>query len=369
MRPFFDPFIPIALEPGFKVNLMPSHSKEQSRLSRDMPVIRARVENGNADGQDFSFSDSFRIGRDRNCQITIQEDSSVSRHHAEVSFEDDCWWLRDLGSSNGTYLDGRKIDHVPIKHPTQVRIGTAATILSLIPEEPAQQESEPEEDSASLTGYIQHYFGGSKGNDAGEHTLMIRRAFELVQTKQKWKYARIIGVVLFLLLSTSGYALYLHIETTKQKGRAEMIFYAMKSVELDIAGIDRIIMESQNPQGVAVIKKYRSQRKEMEKNYDEFLGALGVYSTTLNETERLILRVARIFGECEVNMPADFVAEVQSYIKKWQSSDRLDKAVRKAQASGYARLIATEMLAYDLAPQFFYLALQESNFDVFSMGP
>jgi membrane-bound lytic murein transglycosylase D len=334
-----------------------------------MALIRVRIKNGNANGKDFSFSGGFRIGRDGSCQVQIHADSSISRNHAEVSFEDGSWCLQDLGSTNGIYIDGRKIDRVAIKHPTEVRLGTAATVLSLIPEGIELPAESSEQDAGSLTQYVQHYFGSSKEASAGQHTFMIRRAFELVQKKQKWKYGRIIGLVSFLFLATMAYAFYLHIETTKQKGRAETIFYAMKSLEVDIAGMDRIIMESKNQQGMEVLKRYRGQRKEMEKNYDEFLSALGLYSANLKEPERLILRVARIFGECEVNMPPEFVAEVEKYIKRWQSSNRLDKAVRKAQANGYPQLIAAELLSHDLPPQFFYLALQESDFDIYSVGP
>jgi hypothetical protein len=161
----------------------------------------------------------------------------------------------------------------------------------------------------------------------------------------------------------------LHIETAKQKERAEAIFYTMKSLELDIAGIQRIVTESQNAQGIQVVNKYRGQRKQMEKNYDQFLGALGFYSSKLTEPDRLILRVTRIFGECEINMPAGFVAEVQNYIKKWQSSDRLEKAIRTAQEKRYQAKISEVMLAEGLPPQFFYLALQESNFDIYTVGP
>ena len=37
----------------------------------------------------------------------------------------------------------------------------------------------------------------------------------------------------------------------------------------------------------------------------------------LDETEKLILRVARIFGECELTIPKDFIGEVKNYINKW----------------------------------------------------
>jgi hypothetical protein len=87
------------------------------------------------------------------------------------------------------------------------------------------------------------------------------------------------------------------------------------------------------------------------------------------EDQRLILRMARVFGECELDMPPGFVAEVQNYITKWQSSGRLARAVEQAKTNGYTQRITTEFLAQNLPPQFFYLALQESDFEPFISGP
>lgn len=329
--------------------------------------IEVQIERGQANNTHFSFCDAFHIGRDEHCDVQIMGDPSVSRNHVEVSFQDGSWWLRDLGSTNGTYIDDQRIDVVALRTPTTARLGTGATLVSLVPHGSGIEAVD--DGSGSLTQYVQHYFNASNLEHAGHHTRMIRRAFELVQVKQKRKYAKIIALVSVLFLLAGGYAFYLHVETAKQRDRAEAIFYAMKSLELDIAGIQRIVMESQNEQGIQVINKYRGQRKEMEKNYDQFLGALGFYNPKLTEPERLILRVARIFGECELNMPPGFVAEVQNYIRKWQSSDRLEKAIRIAQAKGYQSKISDEMLTQGLPPQFFYLALQESNFDIYTVGP
>lgn len=82
-----------------------------------------------------------------------------------------------------------------------------------------------------------------------------------------------------------------------------------------------------------------------------------------------MLRVARIFGECELDMPRDFEAEVNKYIGYWQHSDRLANAIQTAQKNGYVDKISSELLAQGLPPQFFYLALQESNFDPYVSGP
>jgi hypothetical protein len=89
----------------------------------------------------------------------------------------------------------------------------------------------------------------------------------------------------------------------------------------------------------------------------------------MTEQDRLIMRVARIFGECEIAIPPGFSAEVQEYIKKWQSSSRMRKALQLAREKGYPKTIADEFLSQDLPPQFFYLALQESDFDAYTSGP
>jgi predicted component of type VI protein secretion system len=49
------------------------------------------------------------VGRDDRCDIAIA-DRQVSRHHASITLEDDRFVLRDLGSKNGTFINGREVD-------------------------------------------------------------------------------------------------------------------------------------------------------------------------------------------------------------------------------------------------------------------
>jgi soluble lytic murein transglycosylase-like protein len=107
----------------------------------------------------------------------------------------------------------------------------------------------------------------------------------------------------------------------------------------------------------------------MEHSYDQFLVDLRVTNPKLTPQQRIVMRIARIFGECELTMPPDFESEIDKYIAYWQSSNRLANDVRTANENGYTKLIASELLARGLPPQFFYLALQESNFDPYVSGP
>jgi soluble lytic murein transglycosylase-like protein len=79
--------------------------------------------------------------------------------------------------------------------------------------------------------------------------------------------------------------------------------------------------------------------------------------------------MARNFGECELNIPESFIEEVKNYIEKWKSSERLKTAILRAQKNGYEKIVAEKMIAEQLPPHFFYLALQESNFIKDIVGP
>jgi transcriptional regulator with GAF, ATPase, and Fis domain len=63
------------------------------------------------------------IGRE-DADITLPV-GAVSRVHAEVKYEDGRWVLRDLGSRNGTLVDGTRIRAVALEPAAEIRIGDA----------------------------------------------------------------------------------------------------------------------------------------------------------------------------------------------------------------------------------------------------
>jgi membrane-bound lytic murein transglycosylase D len=172
------------------------------------------------------------------------------------------------------------------------------------------------------------------------------------------------------LIMAGIYAFQKQRQVKRQQALAEGIFYSMKSIELELADLRKNAESSQDVAALQEVQKYRHRQQEMSENYDQFLRELQVYKEgKLDETDQLILRVARIFGECELAMPNDFVGEVRNYIHKWQTTDRLERAIQRAEDSEYAKKVAGVMLKYHLPPQFFYLALQESDFRVQTVGP
>jgi hypothetical protein len=216
---------------------------------------------------------------------------------------------------------------------------------------------------------IERYFGDAKGAQPGEHTIIVRKAIAQVQRRQKRRYAGWITALALCALGAGAYAWRLHNKAAEQRASALEIFYAIKSLDVDIAGVEKMVRDSGSVAGEAEVSRYRERRQNLERSYDKFLAGLNVYDPKATPQQRLILRVARIFGESEIAMPPEFAAEIDSYIKKWKSSDRFEKAIAAGSQSGMIPVIAKELLANGLPPQFLYLALQESNFDPYTSGP
>jgi pSer/pThr/pTyr-binding forkhead associated (FHA) protein len=51
----------------------------------------------------------FVIGRDEDCDIALVQDSLASRRHAMIEFSQGEYAIKDLGSTNGTFVNGRPL--------------------------------------------------------------------------------------------------------------------------------------------------------------------------------------------------------------------------------------------------------------------
>jgi FHA domain-containing protein len=57
------------------------------------------------------------LGRDASCHVTIP-DSSVSHRHARVYHSDGEWYVEDLGSTNGTFVNDRPLTRPVVLRPS-----------------------------------------------------------------------------------------------------------------------------------------------------------------------------------------------------------------------------------------------------------
>jgi membrane-bound lytic murein transglycosylase D len=339
-------------------------------LQTALPPVGVRIRTGNTWSEERQFTQSFRFGRSPECEVRLSE-RIVSKVHGEVRYEAGRWWIVDLSSANGTYLNGIRITQAPLEDGGTVQLGEGGPVLAFTVEVavvPVPETGANARQDSSVTKVIQRYLDRSDAKEPGEHTRIMQEAFDRVSRQRSRRYQWLAGVLLVLFLGAGGWAIREHWHVEGMRATAGAMFYNMKQMELQIAQLEEMISTTNFQQMQEILAK-RQNIRDMERQYDRFLADIGIYTSGMSEQDRAVFRMARLFGECEATMPKEFLSEVKKYIKMWKSTERLQTAIRRAEESGYVVKIANAMVARNLPPQYLFLALQESGFDPQAVGP
>lgn len=89
------------------------------------------VEPGDQRGRTFEVSDEVTVGRAAGCGIPLESDKAVSQLHARVFRRDGRVYVEDLGSTNGTYLNAKKVvAPAPLARGDRLQVGR--TVLEVV---------------------------------------------------------------------------------------------------------------------------------------------------------------------------------------------------------------------------------------------
>lgn len=134
---------------------------------RDLPTVRRFVldvvEGPAAGARWTSDGDRCAVGSHASNDLVV-EDKAVSRFHCEVRLEGQVAWVVDLGSLNGTWLDGVMVREARLRDGSLLRVGRSALQFQFASE------------SAALPVAKENHFGSLVGQ-----SLRMRSAFYMLQ--------------------------------------------------------------------------------------------------------------------------------------------------------------------------------------------
>jgi hypothetical protein len=81
-------------------------------------------------GATFPIDDEVTLGRGGGCSVPLAFDTFVSQVHARAFDRDGVLWVEDLGSRNGTFVDGAPV-HEPVRVAKGARLQVGETVLEV----------------------------------------------------------------------------------------------------------------------------------------------------------------------------------------------------------------------------------------------
>ncbi|HMP02751.1 MAG TPA: FHA domain-containing protein, partial [Gemmatales bacterium] len=107
--------------------------------------IRLRGVSPQLEGKHWESDQQLRVGRFENLEIVLN-DPSISRKHAEIVASEQGWVLRDLGSTNGTFLNGIRVGRSDrrLRQRDVVQFGNLVLVVQVLEEDAvASHDSDP----------------------------------------------------------------------------------------------------------------------------------------------------------------------------------------------------------------------------------
>jgi pSer/pThr/pTyr-binding forkhead associated (FHA) protein len=103
--------------------------KPPTRRTKKAPGHAVIVEGSSESGKNFDLAQELTIGRADKCHVVL-DDTYVSQVHARIFPRGDSYFLEDLGSTNGTYLNRKRVGGATeLQRGDRVKIGK--TVLEM----------------------------------------------------------------------------------------------------------------------------------------------------------------------------------------------------------------------------------------------
>ena len=121
--------VPVAAPLGKRAQRRADKQARQSGRTAVKPTLKI-VEPPGQLGTTFALDDEVTVGRAPGCAVSL-DDTFASQIHARVFQRDSQWFVEDLGSTNGTWINRKRV-HGPMRMHPGDRLQVGNTVMELI---------------------------------------------------------------------------------------------------------------------------------------------------------------------------------------------------------------------------------------------
>lgn len=127
---------PVNTAPPIPGPSRPAPPIERTRQLEQTPRAMAwlAIQNGTHAGKQFGLANGRNIlGRDGTRSDFVLDDDMISGQHAQVRFENGQFVVYDLASTNGTYVNNRRVQRQPLMDNDVIRLGNTPLVFKAVP--------------------------------------------------------------------------------------------------------------------------------------------------------------------------------------------------------------------------------------------
>ncbi len=311
---------------------------------------------------------SVRVGRGPQNDVVIQgpDVASVSLQHLEIVRDGAVFRIRDLGSTNGTFLNGERITEAELKAPATIRLGSQGLELAFVDEEPRTVDldktlviSEGPAASAPPAGTYEGLLSQAierarhaRSKGLGDQTLTIMRETLATALRHRSRklHRAIVALAAGLVAITGGAA-----------WKISALSHEKQSIDQRIRQIENQLQNTSASPGesdrlASQLAAYQNRAEELERSVFYRIGPHEKEDFLTHEIRSLMAE----FGAEVHSVPPEFKERVAHYIEEYQGRNRPLVARALSSDAPELRTMQRALVEEHLPPDLAYIPLVES---------
>ncbi|HKW99607.1 MAG TPA: transglycosylase SLT domain-containing protein [Bryobacteraceae bacterium] len=323
-----------------------------------------------------------RVGRSSENDIVLTDAAIVSAHHLEISRQGDAYHVRDLNSTNGTFLNGERVAEAALVAPCSLRLGadgpefsfviddspldkldqtlSGQTMVAPVSDKDAAETPSSRQHEDLLSEAIERARAARRAGIGDSTVVIMRQMLDKALHRTSRKFKVVIGALILALAAVSGYG-YWKINGLKA---------GKNKYDAQIQRLEGLIARSSsNPaeadQLIDQLGQYEDQAQAVERNVLYRVGSFEREDPVQKEIRSLMAE----FGAETYSIPPEFLAEVKRFIQQYQGPDRPNMLRALGKASRDMDLMRQIFRQNNLPPDLAYIPLVESALTGSSTSP